>query len=111
MIRGKPIARSHGEFSTAVTGRRPGNEAKTSLHATVIHPTFAAVSCMPLTDPLNGAVTVVSTTFNSQANYTCNSEFVLVGDSSRTCQANATWTGEQPICELKHCKNSTCVVV
>jgi len=62
------------------------------------NPVCTAVSCTPLTDPLNGAVTVVSITFNSQANYTCNPEFVLVGDSSRTCQANATWTGEQPIC-------------
>jgi len=48
---------------------------------------------------VNGVVTVETTVFNSQANYTCNPGFFLVGDSNRTCQADATWTGEQPDCE------------
>ena len=60
---------------------------------------FAVVSCTSLSDPVDGVVTVETTVFNSQANYTCNPGFFLVGDSNRTCQADATWTGEQPDCE------------
>ena len=72
----------------------------TAVHQILPHINSAAVSCMSLADPMNGVVEVNSTTFNSQANYSCNVGFVLVGDSNRTCQADTTWTGEQPDCEL-----------
>ena len=60
---------------------------------------FADLNCESLTDPPNGSVTN-NTEFNSQANYTCNPGFVLVGNSSRICQEDAFWTGDEPLCEF-----------
>ena len=34
----------------------------------------------------------------AEVNYTCNSNFTLVGDERRVCQANGLWTGVDPTC-------------
>lgn len=37
--------------------------------------------------------------YNTTINYTCNKAFAhTAGDLTRTCQANATWTGATPAC-------------
>ena len=38
------------------------------------------------------------TLFNAVASYTCDNAFVLQGNSQRTCQVNATWSGSDPQC-------------
>ena len=55
---------------------------------------------MLLESPMNGNVTF-DTEFNSQATYTCDPEFDLVGNDTRTCQADRSWSGEEPICECE----------
>ena len=47
---------------------------------------------------MNGNVTF-NTEFNSQATYTCDTGFDLLGNNTRTCQADSTWTATDPTCE------------
>ena len=39
------------------------------------------------------------TTFGETANYSCNTGYNLVGDSTRTCQATGVWSGSAPTCQ------------
>ena len=64
-----------------------------------IIPPAIPVFCPNLTDPANGQVTMPSNTPDSAATYTCNTGFMLFGNSMRTCQADGTWTGTEPTCE------------
>ena len=59
---------------------------------------LSAVDCGDLKQPLNGQVFFQSTLFLSEATYSCNSGFELVGEGTRTCQANGQWSGEEPQC-------------
>ena len=59
------------------------------------------VDCGSLEDPDNGQVDFSNTTFESTANYTCDLGYSLNGNSSRTCEANGNWSGDQPSCERK----------
>ena len=61
------------------------------------HP-VVAVDCGDLTDPENGAVSVVNTTLGSMANYTCNRGFDISGDVTRVCQQEGEWSGSIPKC-------------
>ena len=65
-----------------------------------------AVDCGSLTDPANGSVDhTAGTTFRQTVNYSCNTGYNLVGNSTRTCNATGQWSGSEPACErmlLKH---------
>ena len=54
---------------------------------------YIAVDCGSLSDPGNGIVDASNTTFMNTATYTCNTGYNLTGDTTRTCQANGTWSG------------------
>ena len=45
-----------------------------------------------------GDFNVTETTFESIARYGCNEGFTLSGSQSRTCQADGTWSGTDPVC-------------
>ena len=51
-----------------------------------------------ITVPENGQVSVGEITLGSVATYTCNDGFVLTGTSTRTCQADGTWSDDNPTC-------------
>jgi len=58
------------------------------------------VDCGTLTDPANGQVShTAGTAFGQTATYSCDLGYNLVGDSTRTCQANGMWSGNEPICK------------
>ena len=58
-----------------------------------------AVDCGPLMNPANGTVDITQgTTFNQVATYSCDTGYGLVGNMTRTCQADGTWSGSEPIC-------------
>ena len=59
---------------------------------------YLAVDCGSLNNPRNGEVTLTGTTLRSEALYSCNSGFVLVGENRRVCQTNGEWSGEAPTC-------------
>ncbi len=66
------------------------------LWMTFLH---AVVTCTDLANPDNGVVEQTGKVPSSTATYECNLGYILVGASSRTCQDDGTWSGEEPICE------------
>ncbi|XP_052811571.1 neurogenic locus notch homolog protein 1-like [Mya arenaria] len=68
------------------------------------NPTCVINECSVLSNPTNGKVDLSGgTTYQSVAVYSCNAGFVLSGTSSRTCQADTTWSGAMPSCARKSC--------
>ena len=60
---------------------------------------LAVMDCGLLTDPANGKVShTAGTTFRQTATYSCDTGYILVGDSTRSCQATGLWSGSIPIC-------------
>ena len=57
--------------------------------------------CPELDDPTNGMVEWDSLAPGGVANYTCDSGFILVGDRTRNCSSDGTWSGLAPVCERK----------
>ena len=58
------------------------------------------MDCGSLTNPANGQVsTTGGTTFGQNATYSCITGYNLVGDSTRTCEANGDWSGSPPTCQ------------
>lgn len=62
---------------------------------------FKDVDCGMPEDISNGMVTVDSTVYDSNATYTCNSGYVLVGLAVRVCEADGSWSNAAPACECK----------
>ncbi|HJL19970.1 MAG TPA: hypothetical protein RMH99_30175 [Sandaracinaceae bacterium LLY-WYZ-13_1] len=59
--------------------------------------------CGPLVSPENGTVTASSTTVGADATYACDTGYDLVGDATRTCQTDGSWSGSAPTCVLVDC--------
>ena len=57
--------------------------------------------CPALYEFLNGSVTVSGDTNNTIAVYSCNEGFELVGESTRVCMSDLTWSGNSPICRCE----------
>jgi CUB/sushi domain-containing protein len=67
-------------------------------------PTCNAIDCGSLFAPDNGNVFFFpGTTFMSTATFSCRRGFQLVGNKVRTCQADGSWTGIQPVCKKVQC--------
>ena len=62
---------------------------------------ITVVDCGVLAPPFDGQVDISSgTTYNEVATYSCDIPYHnLVGSSTRTCQANGTWSLTAPVCE------------
>ncbi|XP_064387176.1 uncharacterized protein LOC135335578 [Halichondria panicea] len=76
------------------TTRTCGADGEWSPIAPVCNP----VDCMGLTNPIDGMITLTTTTFESIATYSCNTGLSLSGEATRTCQATGVWTGLAPTC-------------
>ena len=61
----------------------------------------SVIECDSLTNPANGVVVVTGLTQGSTATYTCIGNYELIGEDTRTCDSNATWTNMEPICACK----------
>jgi hypothetical protein len=57
-----------------------------------------ATGCIWPGNPSNGSVSVPSYTRGSTATYSCTPGFALSGSATRTCQNDATWSGDAPTC-------------
>ena len=67
------------------------------------------VDCGALTDPANGQVSHPDgTTFGQTATYSCNPDYNLMGDSTRTCEATGDWSGSEPTCQCNSFNSSFC---
>ncbi len=74
---------------------------------------FAAITCSPVADPINGTVfysvaadDVGNYAFNVTANHSCYTGFSLVGDNKRICTGDGSritgaFDGVAPTCERK----------
>ncbi|XP_064397072.1 CUB and sushi domain-containing protein 3-like isoform X2 [Halichondria panicea] len=65
--------------------------------------TCTIVNCSILTPPLLGAVVLNQTSFGAVAVYACLRGYQLLGNSSRTCQANGQWSSRAPLCKAVDC--------
>ena len=63
---------------------------------------YIVVDCGDLDPPPYGNVSLNSTFYQSLATYYCITGYNLTGNSTRYCQANGQWSGEDPVCESKH---------
>ena len=73
-----------------------------ALYPGHIQSLITAVDCGSLASPKNGRVDLTGTSSGSTATYSCQSGFILVGSSTRTCQVNGLWSGQAPVCNGKH---------
>ena len=61
---------------------------------------YLVIDCGTLPEPANGAVDLSDGSFvGAVAIYTCDPSFRLIGEDSRVCQENESWSGEAPTCE------------
>lgn len=67
----------------------------------------AVFDCGGLSDPVNGAVSAPITTFDATATYSCDIGHDPVGDTTRQCMADGTWSGAAPTCPSKQVKTHT----
>lgn len=81
------------------------------------------IKCNELTQPENGIITYSNSTLlgelviGSIATYSCNTEFVLVGQTTRLCEntnresdfsvPTGTWTGNAPTCKNVFCSKTS----
>ena len=72
-----------------------------NLSKKMIENTSFFTECDNLTAPADGLVIYSSgTTFQSVATFDCNTGYTLEGDSTRTCQANTSWSNSDPSCKI-----------
>ena len=57
--------------------------------------------CPTLVPPANGNLVFSGNTFGETADYTCNTGFILEGDSPLTCGGDSQWSGSPPVCNRK----------
>ncbi len=64
---------------------------------------ITAIDCGGLDNPVGGTVVVTNTRFDSVATYNCARGKDRVGVATRTCQADGTWSDQEPQCVLSKC--------
>ena len=47
---------------------------------------------------------------NTTATYSCNNGYLLIGESTRTCQSDRTWSNTAPYCAGKYITWTTCTL-
>ena len=71
----------------------------TNLTYIIVYIHSTVVDCRTLNTTMNGQVSHPNgTTFGQTATYSCNTGYNLVGDSTRMCQADGIWSGNEPTC-------------
>ena len=73
------------------------NERKGHLNV-IFCTSWVAVDCGTLEAPANGSVTVSGTTFTSTATYSCDSGYILHGNTTRICLETGLWSTSSPTC-------------
>ena len=64
-------------------------------------PSTVVVTCSLLPIPTNGRRSNSQRNYNVSVNFSCNTGYILRGNSSRTCQSTGQWSGTQPTCDSK----------
>ena len=58
-----------------------------------------AVDCGSLNNLTNGIVSLDSTLRGSEAIYSCQDNYTLVGEALRVCTDDEEWSEEEPLCQ------------
>ena len=61
------------------------------------------VICPALDIPGNGKINITGQTFGSMAIYSCNEGYTIIGETTRVCQSEGSWSGVVLICEIVLC--------
>ncbi|CAH1248695.1 CSMD3 [Branchiostoma lanceolatum] len=67
-----------------------------------LQPLCSRAQCPALSPIANGQMSG-GNLFGQQVSFVCNSGYHLVGSSSRICQADRSWSGTQPSCDVVEC--------
>ena len=59
------------------------------------------VDCGSLSPPIDGTVQLNGTVFGSQAMYSCDIGYSLIGVATRGCLASQNWSDTAPVCQSK----------
>ena len=62
---------------------------------------YFATDCLNLTALSNGRVSLTSTAPGSVATYSCDNGYMLIGDPTRQCQVDGSWSRVEPVCKRK----------
>ena len=70
-----------------------------------IEPNCSLIYCPDLTttSPLSVSVSNLTYAFNGLATYSCAAGYFMSGSNTRSCQADGTWNGSAPTCEIATC--------
>jgi len=97
---GKAAASPREKLSGSATVRERGLFASASQ---LTESVFAVVDCGALPNLENGAISLLEgrTTHGALADYACNDNYTLMGDTKRRCGDGGIWSGHQPRCLCK----------
>ena len=70
------------------------------MYILVIYILYVVVRCTVLSRPSNGQYTYSGWNYNDNVNFSCNTGYLLRGNSSRTCLSNGQWSGTQTLCAI-----------
>ncbi|XP_065194495.1 sushi, von Willebrand factor type A, EGF and pentraxin domain-containing protein 1-like isoform X4 [Sycon ciliatum] len=68
-------------------------------------PTCDIVECRDPGTPDHGSKDSHDLTYESTANYNCDTGYYLIGSPSINCTEEGNWTSDLPKCEVKHCSD------
>ena len=68
-----------------------------------VEPTCERITCGEPDDVQNGDKVSTGIEFQDTVTYSCHIGYILIGDSVRTCQADKSWSGQAPLCEIVQC--------
>ncbi|XP_009474465.1 PREDICTED: LOW QUALITY PROTEIN: fibulin-7 [Nipponia nippon] len=100
-----------GQETRFAEGLRVMKSRLSTLHASLAKatPEPPAASCPALQAPADGRKFGSKYLVDHEVHFTCDPGFQLLGSSTRTCQANGSWTGQEPRCaEISECSSSPC---
>ncbi|XP_025966184.2 fibulin-7 [Dromaius novaehollandiae] len=100
-----------GQETRFTEGIRMMKSRLTTLQNTVTKAALdpPAVSCPALQAPVDGQKFGTKYLVDHEIHFTCNPGFELLGSSTRMCQANGSWTGEEPQCKgISKCSSHPC---
>ena len=59
-----------------------------------------SLDCGIPASPADGRVSGPSSTYGSEASYSCNTGYILNGTATRTCEVGGNWNGSVPTCDI-----------
>ncbi|XP_053387316.1 uncharacterized protein LOC128551050 [Mercenaria mercenaria] len=73
-------------------------------------PTCKLIDCGVLTAPINGNIDdSQGTKYSAKITFTCNEDFLLVGDKTSICGDNGKWNNQPPTCAAKSEVGGPCI--